>query len=162
MNKNIFTSHETDDVTSFISKYYNDILFFCYNRTHNQEDAKDATQETFLKYFKYYSNSENKTKHRALLYKIAINVCNDFHEKAILSILDKDGYCDDLLAYVDASVDFDILTSSLTQEARYIIELKYCHRLTLKQISQILNIPMRTIQSRIKAAHKIIKQSIKD
>src|SRR3977135_3140456 len=47
----------------------------------NSDDARDATQEVYLRVFKYLGRFRVDEDFRAWLYRITINVCNDFARK---------------------------------------------------------------------------------
>lgn len=53
-----------------------------------------------------------------------------------------------------------LLVRELPAEQREIIYLRFAHDLTLKEIGQILNQPLRTVQSRLRAALKTIKKDL--
>src|SRR5258708_11505778 len=47
----------------------------------NRDDARDATQEVYLRVFKYLGRFRGGEDFRAWLYRITINVCHDFARK---------------------------------------------------------------------------------
>src|SRR5882724_6990639 len=47
----------------------------------NRDDARDATQEVYLRVFKYLGRFRSGEDFRAWLYRITINVCHDFARK---------------------------------------------------------------------------------
>ena len=47
----------------------------------NRDDARDATQEVYLRVFKYLARFRAGEDFRAWLYRITINVCHDFARK---------------------------------------------------------------------------------
>jgi RNA polymerase sigma-70 factor (ECF subfamily) len=47
----------------------------------NQEDARDAAQETFLRVYKHLNKFNPSQEFSAWLYRIAVNVCRDFARK---------------------------------------------------------------------------------
>jgi len=47
----------------------------------NREDARDATQDVYLRVFKYLARFRAGEDFRAWLYRITINVCHDFARK---------------------------------------------------------------------------------
>lgn len=53
-----------------------------------------------------------------------------------------------------------LLIKELPEEQREIIYLRFAHDLTLREIGQILNLPQRTVQSRLRAALKRMKKEL--
>lgn len=47
----------------------------------NQDDARDAAQETFLRVYKHLNKFDPSQEFSAWLYRIAVNVCRDFARK---------------------------------------------------------------------------------
>lgn len=47
----------------------------------NREDARDATQEVFLRVFRYLHRFDSRREFGPWLYRVAVNVCRDFHRK---------------------------------------------------------------------------------
>src|SRR5882672_7586698 len=47
----------------------------------NRDDARDATQEVYLRVFKYLARFRPGEDFRGWLYRITINVCHDFARK---------------------------------------------------------------------------------
>lgn len=47
----------------------------------DRDDAREATQEVYLRVFKYLSRFRTGEDFRAWLYRITVNVCNDFARK---------------------------------------------------------------------------------
>ena len=56
-----------------IEKQYDKIYRYCYFKLHNRYTAEDITQETFLKYFDKYNDSEDINM-LPMLYTIAGNI----------------------------------------------------------------------------------------
>lgn len=56
-----------------IEKQYDKIYRYCYFKLHNRHTAEDITQETFLKYFDKYNDSEDINM-LPMLYTIAGNI----------------------------------------------------------------------------------------
>ena len=53
----------------------------------NRDDAREASQEVYLRVFKYLSRFRDGEDFRAWLYRITVNVCRDFARKRRLTAL---------------------------------------------------------------------------
>jgi len=60
----------------------------------NRDDARDATQDVYLRVFKYLARFRAGEDFRAWLYRITINVCHDFARKKDVSALAQFGEID--------------------------------------------------------------------
>jgi RNA polymerase sigma-70 factor (ECF subfamily) len=75
----------------FYDKYSKDIYRFVYLKTNSAEDSEDITSETFLQFWKTLQETSKKVEnHRALLYKMATNLVNDFFRKKTNSEIKKE------------------------------------------------------------------------
>ena len=65
-----------------VSLYENKILNYCYRMLGNRTDAEDATQEVFVKLYRFLGSFTGQSAFSTWLYKIASNVCLDFLRKS--------------------------------------------------------------------------------
>ncbi|NLW69980.1 MAG: RNA polymerase sigma factor [Eubacteriaceae bacterium] len=151
--------------SGLIERYYPEILRYCLRLTARTFMAQDAAQETFLKVVRFSDKITFNEKFRALLYKIAANTCIDMKRKRHLQDLpieealplpcEETGYDE-----VNSQDAFGKMISPLNDEARHLITLRFESDLSLRQISEITGMPLRTVQSKIRAALKLLKERI--
>jgi len=70
--------------TAFLAAYdaYADAIFrYCYVRLHDREQAKDVTQETFVRTWEWLAKGNKAENLRAFLYRIATNITVDLYRK---------------------------------------------------------------------------------
>lgn len=143
-----------------IRLYYPEIFRYCIWHTPNREMAEDATQETFVKAIRHMDSYVHCGKFKAYLYKIAINTCNDFwrHEKKSI-IPETEEYTEKGFEQVESKMAMTKLLSGLSAGQQELIVLRYVHELKIREIAEILNLPIRTVQSRLRAALKKLKRN---
>jgi len=73
----------------------------------NRDDAREASQEVYLRVFRYLSRFRDGEDFRAWLYRITVNVCHDFARKRRLTAL----------AHVD-ELDVDLEASAIDAARR--------------------------------------------
>ena len=152
---------DSTGLDELVTAYYSDILRYCYWHTSDRQAAEDATQDTFLKAIRHLDTYIHKGKFRAYLYKIASNVCIDYHRKK-----QTDELPDDLperesqFEKVEAEMYFSDAIRRLPVELQEIVLLRFVHDLKIKEIAQILNLPLRTVQSRLRSSLKKIETEI--
>lgn len=144
-------------LTRFAEEHYDEIYRYCARRLRSTEDAKDATQEVFLRLAKSSALYDSKDKPLAFLYTCAKNVCIDFSrrdrpvipfdEEIIKAIPDpaqerseRDLFMADAL-------------SRLPADEREVLELRYGQDLKMGDIAAILG------KSRF-ALHRIERRAI--
>lgn len=140
-------------------------------------DAEDATQESLIKAFRYLKSFNKNSKFSTWLYRIVINTCKDElrkHKK------DQDSYSlDNEDNYINAIEDesYEPLKNAENKElgknlhkAIEKLELTYKDVIILcdmkdysyQEISDILEIPIGTVRSRISRGRKKLRKIIND
>lgn len=157
---------DTGAVNELIGLYYHDVLRFCLWHTHDRTLAEDAVQETFLKAMRYFDRYIHKGKFKSFLYRIAANTCVDIQRKNCRpdisleeSAMDP-GYSDPAFETVRADMALRQLVRCLPENQREIIWLRFGQDLTIRETAEILNLPLRTVQSRLRSALKKLKAEL--
>ena len=126
---------------------------------------RDAVQETFLKAVRYLDRYTHKGKFRAFLYQIAANTCIDMNRRKYEEPMDTEiletfmepaGVMDD----VEETMDFLSLAENLPGEAKEIILLRYGQELKLREIADVMDLPLRTVQSKLRSAVRQLRELI--
>jgi RNA polymerase sigma factor (sigma-70 family) len=142
-----------------VAFYYPDILRYCLWHTPNRQIAEDATQDTFLKAIRHLDAYVHRGKFKAYIYKIATNVCINYSRKKTMDQLP-----DDLQEYdsqferIESDANFVWLLRSLPDEQREIVLLRFVHELKVREIAEVIEVPMRTVQSRLRSALKRLEK----
>lgn len=142
-----------------IKRYYTSILRYCKRQCLNLEKAEDLTQETFLKLFKNLSGHKGKRKFRAYLYTIANHLCIDESRKAEAYPLENEEEiryeCGEMRRIEDHS-EISSLLNLLSPEQREAVILRFGEQLEFREIAKVMGCNMRTAQSRVRNALKIM------
>lgn len=146
---------------TLINRYYAAILRYCRRHCHNLEKAEDLTQETFLKLFKNLSGYKGKQKFKAYLYTIANHLCIDESRKIQLYSLEHEEEiryeCNEMRQIEDYS-EIDYLMNVLSPEQREAVILRFGEQLEFREIAKIVGCNLRTAQSRVRNALKIMRK----
>ena len=144
-----------------VSMYYEDILRYCIYHSPDLQTAQDAVQETFLKVIRYFPQYQNRGKFRGFLYKVASNTCTDlWRKRKNVEISEDMEFLETGFAKLEAQVNFQYMVRNLSEELREIVYLKFAQELTLKEIAMVTELPMRTVQSRLRRALKLLKNEM--
>lgn len=161
-----FKKHDGMDAEALdelIRASYPDILRYCLWHTANRQDAEDAAQETFLKAVRHMDAYTGHGNFRAYLYKIAVHTCTDlWRRQSRAEPLEAEHFIEAGFARAESEVDLRQLLDLLPEEQREVVLLRYVQELKLREIAGILNEPLRTVQSRLRAALKSLKKHIKE
>lgn len=158
---------DTNALDELISIYYPEILRYCLWHAPNRSLAEDATQETFLKAIRYFNKYVHKGKFRAFLYQIATNTCIDIRRTKSFSDISLDAmplefpYEEKGFDEIQEIIQLTQLIRNLPGDLKDIIILRFGQGLTIREISEITDAPLRTVQSRLRRALKLLKKELR-
>ena len=138
------------------------IFALTYGLLGREEDARDATQETFLAAFRNLRGFRGEAKVSSWLHRIAVNQCLTRQRRAKVrkeSALE-DSPDTDFAAIVDESpasvvegrqrtVAVRRALNGLPLELRQIVVMKEFEELTFREIAEVLDLPLSTVKSRL-------------
>lgn len=148
-----------------INRYYTSILRYCKRHCFSVEKAEDLTQETFLKLFQNLWGYKGKRKFKAYLYTIATHLCIDESRKMKIYSLENEEdvrqECDEIRRIEDTS-EINYLLNILSPEQREAVILRFGEQLGYREIGKITGCNMRTAQSRVRNALRIMRKEQKN
>ncbi len=120
------------------------------------EDAQDAAQEVFLRLYRHLERIENEPK--AWLYRVTVNVCNDFFRRRVATT-ELDTAQADPSPGPDHALSMDerkrLLMEglrTLPERERTAVVLREIEGLSTRQVAEILDVEEVTVRSQISAA----------
>ncbi len=150
-----------------VSHHERGILNFCYRLAGNLEDAKDLTQETFVRAYRSLDRFEPQGKFSTWLYTIARNRCLNFlrdqkwrrngrislsaetESGRPLEIADSKDRPDQEAERMELKRRIEQAVGSLKEKYRAVIVLREFHGFSYDEIARILKIRRGTVKSRI-------------
>ena len=153
------------DIEKIYEEYFETVNKYLFCLTHNNEISEELTQETFYKLFKNISEYKGKKRFKAYLYTIATRLCIDESRKRPLYFWEDEewivGECTEILSLEDKS-EINYLLNRLSAEQREAIILRFGEDLSYKEIAKVLGCNLRTAQSRVRNALKIMREEHED
>lgn len=144
-----------------IKRYYTSILRYCRWHCSNLEKAEDLTQETFLKLFKNLSGYKGKKKFKAYLYTIANHLCIDESRKVeFYPLEDEENIAHEYndIVRLEDRAEISYFLNFLSSEQREAVILRFGEQLSFGEIAKVMGCNMRTAQSRVRNALKIMRK----
>lgn len=152
---------DSSAIEALVKLYYSNIFRYCLWHTRDYESAEDATQDTFLKAIGYLDRYVHNGKFKSFLYTIASNVCTDlWRKKQSESLKDSHFYMDKEIEKVESDITLYETIKNLSKDQQEVVILRFVHDLKIREIAEVLGEPMRTVQSRLKAALKLLKGNL--
>lgn len=151
-----------------IGIYYPEILRYCLWHAPNRSLAEDAAQETFLKVIRYSDRYIHKGRFKPFLYQIAANTCIDMQRKnccqdiSLEEVTIESAYWEPGFENIQSDMVLKQLVKKLPTDLQEIVILRFGQDLKLREIAQVVDMPLRTVQSRLRSALKKIKKEIEE
>ncbi len=132
----------------------------------NDEDVYDAIQEVLISIYKNYEKLENEKFFSTWATRIIINKCYDLLRKRKNNIVPIDEFIENNPS-MGQNDKYEIDENGIKQamnflndDIKLIVVLYYYDNYSVKEISEIVNIPEGTVKSRLSTARKILKQKL--
>ncbi len=164
-----------DPETAFkriVEEYQDRIFNLCVYMLRSREDAQDAAQDVFVN---AYRSFKNFTPHASLytwLYRIALNTCIDYKRKSqrllvedeasIFEIASQGPSPEKVCESKEVRAVIKETLESLTPDFRAVIVLREIEGLSYEEISEVLQISIGTVKSRISRARDELRQLLRD
>ncbi len=146
-------------------QYETDIYRMAYVYVKNKEDALDLVQEVAYQSFKKISTLKKTEYFKTWLMKITINCALNLINKNKKVIPLKSNF-EVLIGSEDEDIALTVslheLIDTLKEDEKSVILLKYYDDRTLKEISEILDIPLGTVKSVLYRALGKLRQNLKE
>lgn len=132
----------------------------------NDDDVYDAIQEALISIYKNYEKLENEKFFSTWATRIIINKCYDLLRKRKNNIVPIDEFIENNSS-MGQNDKYEIDENGIKQamnflndDIKLIVVLYYYDNYSVKEISEIVNIPEGTVKSRLSTARKILKQKL--
>ena len=152
---------DEDAAEELIKRYYTSILRYCKWHCADTQKAEDLTQETFLRLFKALKNYTGKKRFKTYLYTIANHLCIDESRKIPLYALENEESLvneRNEIQWAEDREEIRYLLNTLSSEQREAVILRFGEQLEFREIAQVMGCNMRTAQSRVRSALKIMRK----
>lgn len=161
-NENLLESAKRGDKKAFealIQKYHNELYYTALGIVRSGWDALDICQDTFLKAYSSLNTLKDTSKFKAWINRILVNKCNDFFRRnkrvTAMENIETEGFFEEVY---DENIDLLRALSSLKEESRTVLTLRYFQDLPIKEIAEVVGCPEGTVKSRISNGLKDLRK----
>lgn len=168
---------------TLVERYQRKVYSICYGMLKNPEDSMDASQETFIKVYRYLEKFNFQSKFYTWLYRISVNVCIDHIRK---NAKRKSVEYEDTIARPVGVGDENIIPSTLglnpekaygrkelrekmlealekiPEKHRTILILREAEGLNYDEIADVLEISKGTVMSRLFHARRYFQEALSE
>jgi RNA polymerase sigma-70 factor (ECF subfamily) len=159
-----------------VERYQRRVANVALSVVHNQDDAIELAQETFVRAYENLSKFESRSSFSTWLYRIAANLAIDFWRREGRHVVLRGEDAENEIRRLPSDTGDSFKTASrkelsarltaaleeLTPEHRTVILLREVEGLSYDEISDALNCPRGTVMSRLHYARNRLRVLLKD
>ena len=167
---------DRESFTVLVQRYERRVVGVALAVVHNQDDALELAQETFVRAFENLKNFESRSSFSTWLYRIAANLSIDFwRREGRYNVLRGEDAENELRRLPSSQGDSYKAASrtelggrlkealeQLTPEHRAVVLLREVEGLSYDEISDVLQCPRGTVMSRLHYARNKLRSILKD
>ena len=162
-----------------IVELYKDKIFqLCFRMLGNRHEAEDVAQEAFIRAYVNIQGFNQKKKFSSWIYRIATNLCIDRIRKKkpdyfldaevpgteglnMYSQISSDNPLpEEKLVSLELQETVQREIANLPEKYRAVIVLKYIEELSLNEISEILDLPLGTVKTRMHRGREFLRKQL--
>ena len=155
-----------DDI---VERYQAGLYRTAYYYTQNVEDARDITQDVFIKAYNNLAGFKQGSTFSTWLYRIAVNHCIDWCRKKkplcveaayMESLCDEEGSPEDLFLQQEIASEVQAAVCSLSEIYSTVLILYYFEDFSPQQIADIMETSKRTVETRLFRGRKMLRDKL--
>ena len=161
-----------------VSLYQHKLYQVCYRMLGNKQESEDIAQEAFVRAYMNLHTFDQKRKFSTWLYRIATNLCIDRIRKKkpdyyldaevtgtegldlYSQIASEDQLPEEILEQMELQDRIQYEIGRLPDKYRTVVVLKYIEELSLQEISEILDMPLGTVKTRIHRGREALRKQL--
>ena len=150
---------ETNENFPHLVHRYQDAIFrLAYSYTKNHFDADDVTQNVLLQLYKTDKAFESEAHIKNWLMCATVNQCKNLFRAPWRKHENLEDYANTLVFQEEASRDLFRTVMGLDQKYRVTLLLYYYEGYAIREIARIMEIPEKTVSTRLARGRKILKE----
>lgn len=138
---------------------YKDTIFrLAYSYTKNHFDADDVTQNVLLQLYKTDKAFKSEAHLKNWPVRVTVNHCKNLFRAPWRKHENLEDYANTLAFEEEESKDLFCLVMGLDQKYRVTLMLHYYEGYTIREIARIMDVPEKTVSTRLARGRKILKE----
>ena len=157
---------DNDAFGQIVIRYERTVFNSAYRIVGDKDDAADITQATFVKVFEKIETFNPNFKFFSWLYRISLNEAYNFRKRMMQvatigmePVADQPGPYEDF-RQIERCEHLERALETMTYDYRVVIVLKHLMLLSYKEIATILEVPEKTIKSRLFSARQVLHRQL--
>ena len=146
---------------TIVEKYYNDLFRTALSIVNSGWDALDICQETLIKAYLSLHTLRDASKFKPWISRILRNKCQDHFRRNKKTIpienIEQEGFVEE---GNEETLDLLRALSTLSDDIRMVISLRYINDLKIKDIAAVMGCPEGTVKSRLNNGLKTLRKTM--
>lgn len=156
---------DEDAMSGLIGSYYQSVFAYFYKNTGRYHQAKDLTQEVFIKMVSGISRYKPKAPFKSWLFTIASNHLKNYYRTVsrhpeYMELSDEIAGSGSEVSEADMKNDIATALEHLPQEQKETIILRFYNDFTIKEISEITGAMETTVKARLRYGLDKLKKEL--
>ena len=155
-----------DAFADLVERYHRPLFNVALRMLRRQEDAEDAVQSVFLRAFLRLDTYDPKHRFFSWIYRITVNECLNALKRrkptVPLADLPFRAATPPPDRAVEAADRVGVALMRLTADDRTVVVLRHFVSFSYKEIAEVLEIPVRTVKSRLFTARERLRDALRD
>ncbi|MBS6956454.1 MAG: sigma-70 family RNA polymerase sigma factor [Enterocloster asparagiformis] len=154
-----------DSVTAYIIENQEKFYRLAFSYVKNKDDALDIVQNAVCKALDHYESLRNEAAVKTWFYRILVNESIFFMKKQRREVLSGEDLNVDVPYYekgYEAEDDLEGQIDRLDEDVQKIIRLRFFEELSLKEISQVMELNLNTVKAKLYRGLKLLKQNVQE
>lgn len=151
---------------TLLIRYQKPVYNAAYRMLHSPDDARDVTQTVFLKVYEHLDQFDPQRRFFSWVYRITLNESINWLKKANRldpiedNIADDSGGPERAAGNEQLGEGMQAALMTISPDYRQVVILKHVLGCSYLEISEILDIPEKTVKSRLYSARQLLKDHL--
>lgn len=160
--------NKEETIEMLMNQYGKSVVRLAFTFVKKEPLAEDIAQEVFIKCYQKLNDFRYESSYKTWIYRITVNLCKDrlrswsFRNIFLTELFSKNkiDYTTPETELLNVEMKSDLSTKVLSLPIKYreVIILYYYEELSYSQISDLLNISIQTIKSRLQRGRLLLKK----
>ena len=161
-------SMRIDSIRESIERYSDMVYRLAFSMMKNKYDADDIHQEVFVQYINHYQTLESEEHKKAWLIRVTINTCKNWWKSAwqrkVCGMLEGQEVSrqEDTISQWEQRYPIIEQVRNLPQKYRVVIHLFYYEEMSIKEMSEILELKESNVRARLTRARQKLKEILEE
>ncbi|MBN6186500.1 sigma-70 family RNA polymerase sigma factor [Aneurinibacillus sp. BA2021] len=159
---------ELDAYAHLVNRYKNKVYALLLGMGASPQDAQDITQESFIKAYRHLAGYKPEKKFSSWIYKIAVNRYHDTWRKQKQETMREQEETADYVSpehvylHKEQADELRDYIARLPKKYGLVLILRYIDELSYKEIAEVLDLPLPTVQTHLHRAKKKLRDMMLD